>query len=154
MHTTAILLAIQVVAVVAVQGEHLIAYSSPRRGRVLERQACDSSPCGTGYVCCPSFPGSCCPAGVSCLLGPMGVVECNIECTAQDSLCLFGGCCPPGQLCDNLSMGCRSLSQGSKQPACRFVWMVVTVDPTVGPTGPGNPPVTLNTVPFPTCTTR
>src|SRR5262245_60318741 len=145
MHTTAILLAIQVVAIVAVQGEHFIAFSSPHRGRVLERQACDSSTCPKGYLCCPSFPGSCCPAGVSCLLGKTGTVQCNIKCTAQDSKCSFGGCCPPGSICDDLNLSCRPLSQGSKQPACRFVWMVVTVDATVGPTGPGSPPVTPHT---------
>src|SRR5579859_937362 len=72
---------------------------------LLERATCSSQICRDGYVCCPDYPGSCCPPGIACGFQD-GRVICFIECTDTDEMCSFGGCCKPGSVCDPVVQGC------------------------------------------------
>ena len=128
---------------------HLRGIKNPLNpAQLFVRQACNSATCPAGYLCCPNFPGSCCPAGVTCQLGTSGGVVCNINCTASDTTCQFGGCCPPGSVCDDLDLSCQSIiNEPPPGSSMSFVMEKANLDNTSGtpsvPSLPSSPSVTV-----------
>jgi hypothetical protein len=106
-----LLVTLQIIEFAHVAGATNLQHSflnAARGGALVRRQVCDSSTCPSGYTCCQAFPDSCCPAGAYCSLGSNQAVQCNINCTSADTACSFGGCCPPGSVCNNLNFNCVS----------------------------------------------
>jgi hypothetical protein len=93
--------------VAQVASQLLNANLNPRANTLslLERATCSSQLCRDGYVCCPDYPGSCCPVGVACGFQDSRVI-CLIECTDADEMCSFGGCCQGGAECNVVVQGC------------------------------------------------
>jgi len=66
---------------------------------LFKRQECSSSLCLAGYTCCTEYPGYCCPTGVTCILSEDDNVDCDLDCTADDTAC-GDGCCGAEQVCE------------------------------------------------------
>lgn len=90
-----------------------------------ERQTCSSANCPVGFACCTQYPGSCCPDGVACSMGASGGVVCAINCTSEDITCQFGGCCPPGSICDNLNLSCQNINSVVPPSILLFDWVML-----------------------------